>query len=175
MTRWLLVVAALATGSARAEAPETVDLDLSRLEGTWYELARVDSFFRRGCTGNTTTYTRAPEGHLEVRNRCSQGSLDGPQKQVSGRLWRQEGAPPGQLRLQVVWPLVSDFWVVEVGPALEYAAVSNAKKTTLTVLSRTAQLDEAVLASLLGRLRARGYPVDQLTRTVQPLAPDAGR
>lgn len=160
--------------SAFADAPETVELDLARLEGTWFEQARIDSFFRRGCTGNTTTYTRAAEGHLEVRNRCFQGGLHGPQKVVSGKLWHVEGAPPGQLRLQVVWPLVSDFWVVEVGPAGDYAAVSNATKSTLTILSRATRLDEAVMTGLLGRLRKRGYDVDRLTRTVQPGPADAG-
>ncbi len=168
--RLALLVLLLASHARADEAPATVDLDLERFEGTWYELARFDSFFRRGCTGNTATYTRKSDTELTVHNRCFQDRLDGPEKTASGRLWRPDPAQRGKLKLQVVWPFVSDFWVLELGKDHEYAVVGNPKKTTLTILSRTPRLDEARFEAIVARLKARGYAVDSLHRTLQPAA-----
>ena len=58
----LLLSACIASGGALAP-PQTVDrVDLSRYQGTWYELARLPMFFQRNCAQSEAHYSLKPDG-----------------------------------------------------------------------------------------------------------------
>jgi len=63
-----------------------------------------------------------------------------------------------------VW---GDYWVIDLDPAYQMAAVSEPKGDYLWVLSRTPQVAPADYAALLERLRAQGLDVGRLVRTPQ--------
>mgnify|MGYP006196717893 CR=1 FL=1 len=71
----LLLSACVASGEALAP-PQTVDqVDLSRYQGTWYELARLPMFFQRNCAQSEAHYRLREDGRVDVINRCR--TLDG--------------------------------------------------------------------------------------------------
>ncbi|MES4785633.1 MAG: hypothetical protein C4294_07220, partial [Nitrospiraceae bacterium] len=45
-------------------------VDLARYAGTWYEIARLPTWFQRHCVTSKATYTVLGEGRLGVRNEC---------------------------------------------------------------------------------------------------------
>lgn len=58
----LLLSACVASGEALAP-PQTVDqVDLSRYQGTWYELARLPMFFQRNCAQAEAHYALQGDG-----------------------------------------------------------------------------------------------------------------
>jgi apolipoprotein D and lipocalin family protein len=161
---WLLLSLAL----AQQPVPDTAAVELRSYLGTWYELARFDSFFQRGCVASTATYSLRDDGEVRVINRCRDGALDGKLKEIEGKAWVPDPAQSGKLKVQFFWPFSAPYWVLEVGPDYAWALVGHPDKKLCWVLSRTPHVDEALYQQLVGRLAARGYDVARLQRTTQP-------
>jgi apolipoprotein D and lipocalin family protein len=149
--------------------PETAPLQLERYLGTWYEVARFDTFFERDCVGVRATYSKRDDGDVKVVNVCHKSTLDAPEKQVEGKAWVPDAAEPGKLKVQFFWPFSGPYWVLEVASDYSWALVGHPKKSSCWVFSRTAAMDPALYEQLLGKLRARGYDTTKLMKTAQPL------
>jgi apolipoprotein D and lipocalin family protein len=156
-------VATLALG----QAGQTAMIDFDRYVGVWFEQARFENFFEKGCAGVSSAYSKKPEGGLRVINRCFQDGLDGAQKTAEGSAWAPDPKQPGKLKLQFFWPFSGDSWVLEVAPDYSWALVGNPAKSSAWVLSRKRQIDETLYSTLVEKLRARGYEVDKLIRVAQ--------
>ena len=87
------------------EAPlDVAQVDLSRMQGTWFEIAKLPRPSQAGCTGTTAQYRLESPSERLVVNECHEGQLDGPVKRVAqvtlqGVLTRakQRGFPTGIL------------------------------------------------------------------------------
>ncbi len=147
---------------------DTVALDREKFLGRWFEIARYDMFFERGCVAVTSTYTRIDEADLKVVNRCVKDKLDGPVKNVEGKSWAPDPQKePGKLKIQFFWPFSGDFWVLDVAPDYSWALVGNGKKSSAWIFSRTSTLPEPLYLALVARLKARGYDPAKLLRIPQ--------
>jgi apolipoprotein D and lipocalin family protein len=52
-------------------------VDLDRYAGEWFEIARYPNRFQRQCMGDVSaTYTRRPDGRIDVVNRCRTATGD---------------------------------------------------------------------------------------------------
>ena len=155
--------------AALADAPSTVPaLDLDRYQGTWYELASFPTFFQRGCTGTTATYTLLPRGQLEVINRCRKGSLDGREVVARGRARQPDPSRPGELEVSFFRPFWADYWVIDLDPGYQWAIVGTPERDNLWLLSRTPTVPAEVYEDLVARAAAEGFDTSLLERTVQP-------
>jgi len=159
------------TTTARRQLPplQTVpQVDLARYVGTWYEIANFPQRFQRGCTASTATYAVRPDGLIAVVNRCRKGSPDGPEATAQGRARVVDRATNAKLEVSFFRPFWGDYWIIDLGPSYEYAVVGHPSRDYLWILSRAPTLDAAVYDGILRRLRAQGYEVDRLVRTLQP-------
>src|SRR5262249_11759520 len=69
----------------KTRVPEPVkSVDLDRYLGLWYEIARYEASFERGCEAVTAEYTLRPDGLIRVLNACRD-------RNPSGRLRSSEG------------------------------------------------------------------------------------
>ncbi|MEW5741326.1 MAG: lipocalin family protein [Myxococcota bacterium] len=159
----LALAAALALAQAPA-TPETAPLDLERYLGTWYEIARFDSFFQRGCWASSANYSKRDDGELRVINLCHEDSPKGKLKRAEGKAWVVDPKEPGKLAVQFLWPFSGPYWVLEVAPDYSWALVGHPKKSSCWVMSRTPKMDEALYAQLVKKLEARGYDTSKLLR-----------
>ncbi len=163
---------ALAGASARAERrsdPQVVPrVELARYTGTWYEIASFPAWFQRGCTGTTATYEIRPDGQVDVLNRCFRDSLAGRETLARGRARIVDRETNAKLKVSFFWPFSGDYWILDLGPEYEYAAVGTANRKYLWILSRTRTLAPEVYDGILDRLRSQGYDVARLNRTLQP-------
>jgi apolipoprotein D and lipocalin family protein len=167
----LAVVGCARSTTARLKLPPlrtVAHLDLDRYLGTWYDVASFPQRFQRGCTGTTATYTRRPDGQIDVVNRCRKGSLDGKEVSARGRARVVDRATNAKLEVSFFRPFWGDYWVVDLGPDYEYAVVGHPSREYLWILGRRPVMDEVVYQGILVRLRAQGYEVERLTRTPQP-------
>lgn len=158
----LALVAALAL--TQAPARDTADLDLQRYLGTWYEVARFDSFFQRGCYATKATYSRRDDGELRIVNECHDGSPTGEVKKAEGKAWVEDPKEPGKLQVMFFWPFHGPYWVLEVAPDYSWALIGHPKKKSCWVMSRTPAMDEGLYAQLVKKLEARGYDTSKLIR-----------
>ena len=148
-------------------------LDVPRYLGTWYEIAKFPNWFQRKCVSNTkAVYTAKPDGNLRVLNSCT--TVGGETSEAEG-LARQIGAkdsPKLEVRFAPAWlsflPMVwGDYWVIDLDPQYQLAAVSDPSRKYLWVLSRTPQVDPKVYADLLQRLQQQRFDVQKLELTSQ--------
>jgi apolipoprotein D and lipocalin family protein len=156
------------------QAVKTIaSLDVPRYLGTWYEIAKFPNWFQKKCISNTkAVYTAKPDGNLRVLNSCK--TAGGETSEAEG-LARQIGAkdsPKLEVRFAPEWlsflPMVwGDYWVIDLDPQYQLAAVSDPSREYLWVLSRTPQLDPKVYADLLQRLQQQRYDIQKLELTSQ--------
>jgi apolipoprotein D and lipocalin family protein len=170
----LLSFAAAVAGAQEAPPLSTIEaLDVPRYMGRWYEVAKYPNRFQRKCVADTSAqYTLLGDGTVQVANRCrrADGSLDqalGQARQLGGA-----ASPRLQVRFAPAWlsflPFVwGDYWVVDLDEGYSLAAVSEPRREYLWILSRSPQPDAAAYAALLERLRAQGFELSRLERTVQ--------
>jgi apolipoprotein D and lipocalin family protein len=172
----LLAIAALARAAAAdAGVPlRTIpSLDLPRYLGTWYEIAKYPNRFQRQCAGDTMAqYTLLPDQSIEVRNRCRR--VDGSVDEAVGaaRLNGGPGSPKLKVRFAPAWlsalPFVwGDYWVIDLDPQYQLAAVSEPGRQYLWILSRTPTVSPQAYDALVQRLARQGLDPARLELTPQ--------
>ncbi len=152
-------------------------LDLTRYAGRWYEVAKFPNRFQTQCTGDTTAeYSLLPDGGVRVDNRCRR--QDGAFDEAIGRAERvgDNGSAKLRVRFAPRWlgwlPLVwGDYWVIDLDPDYQLAAVGDPRRDYLWILSRSPIVDEVRYRTLCDRLRAQGFDTQRLEMTPQQRAP----
>lgn len=170
---WIIVAtsACATTTTERLGLPplQTVTkVDLSRYAGTWFEIASYPQRFQKGCTGTTATYSLGDDGEVAVVNRCRKGSLQGIEASAEGRARVVGATTNAKLEVTFFWPFWGDYWIIDLGENYEYAVVGHPGRDYLWILSRTPTMEASVYRGILGRLQAKGYPLERLQKTLQP-------
>src|SRR5580658_10345505 len=113
-----LVIAVFVLGSLScgAEPPLEVaqQVDLSRFQGKWYEIAKLPRITQTNCYGTTAFYTQTSKESLQLVNQCNVGSAAGALKTVTMNATVPDTSVPPQLAMQV-GDYFGDYWILEVG------------------------------------------------------------
>jgi len=152
--------------ACQSEPLDVAQVDLTRLQGKWFEIASLPRPSQAGCTGTTAEYRLASPTELLVVNECHEGNLQGPVKRVAARAVATDPAVPAKLSLDFGFAY-GDYWVIDVGADYEYAVVGHPSRDYLWILSRERSLPAATLNSVLAHAKARGFPVGILSFTAQ--------
>ncbi|NDF46017.1 MAG: lipocalin, partial [Betaproteobacteria bacterium] len=171
LTTALLVCSVTSHAQALPPVQTIASLDVPRYMGTWFELAKFPNVFQRKCVSNTrAVYTLNADNTVQVLNRCR--IQDGSAIEALGQAKQMGNAtsPVLKVRFAPEWlgwlPLVwGDYWVIDLDDQYQLAAVSDAKREYLWVLSRSPKIDQTRYAALLQRLKQQGFDVDKLQVT----------
>ena len=176
--RFALIVAMLShalLAQAQSQPVQTItSLDVSRYMGTWHEIAKYPNRFQKSCASQTRAqYATQTDGSLQVINRCV--TTQGDTLEAIGQAVQIGGptSPKLQVRFAPAWlswlPWVwGDYWVIDLDKDYQLAAVSDAKREYLWVLSRNKQVPPAAYQALLTRLTAQGFDTQRLELSPQP-------
>jgi len=140
-------------------------VDLSRYAGLWYEIARYENRFERGCEGVTARYTLRDDGTVGVVNACRQGGPDGPEKLAKGKAKVVEGSQNAKLKVSFFGPFYGDYWVLDRADDYAWSIVGEPSGRYLWLLSRTAQPAPEVREAIMNRTRELGYDLTMLRPT----------
>ena len=156
------------------QAVKTIaSLDVPRYLGTWYEIAKFPNWFQKKCISNTkAVYTAKPDGNIRVLNSCKTASGETSEAEGLARQIGAKDSPKLEVRFAPAWlsflPMVwGDYWVIDLDPQYQLAAVSDPSREYLWVLSRTPQLDPKAYADLLQRLQQQSFDIQKLELTSQ--------
>jgi apolipoprotein D and lipocalin family protein len=156
---WLLL-------ACQHEPLDVASVELARMQGKWFEIAKLPRPSQAGCTGTTAEYSLKSSTELLVVNECREGGLSGPVRRAAARAVATDPAVPAKLSLDFGFAY-GDYWVVEVGERYEHAVIGHPTREYLWILSRTPTLPRPTLDGVLERARARGFPVGILSYTEQ--------
>jgi apolipoprotein D and lipocalin family protein len=178
LAAWIPLASAQGQSSEASPAPlESIpSLDVPRYMGTWYEVAKYPNWFQKRCIANTSaTYAMQSNGMLQVVNRCQKedGSITdalGAAKQVGDAT-----SPKLEVRFAPAWlsflPFVwGNYWVIDLDPQYQLAAVSEPTRKYLWILSRTQTVEPKAYEALLQRLKEKGFNLDAIEISKQTTA-----
>jgi len=140
-------------------------VDLRRYAGLWYEAARYDMRFEKGCDGVTAEYSSRPDGLIRVVNTCRQGGPTGPIKVSEGKAKVADAKAQAKLKVSFFGPFfVGDYWVLDHADDYSWSIVGEGSGRYLWLLTRTPPTP-AQLNALTDRAKAMGYDVAMLRVT----------
>lgn len=154
------------TGSIPQEPPKTVQVDLQRYQGTWYELARLPMFFQRNCVQSEAHYGLRDDGRIDVTNRCR--DKDGEWIEAKGVAEPQVQGQTDKLWVRFdnwaskLLPIKGDYWVLYRDDDYRVALVGHPQRKYLWLLSRTPEVDQETRDKLLSLAREQGYDTSEL-------------
>ena len=143
-------------------------VDINRYLGLWYEIARIDHSFQKGCVASTAQYFLRPDGYIKVVNQCRKNSLDGEIASVEGKAWIIDKDTNAWLKVQFFWPFRGDYVIIDLDEKdYSYAVVGHPSRDYLWVLSRSSEMDKERFQEIMTRISKQGYDINRITRYPQ--------
>ena len=144
--------------------------------GTWFEYARYEAPFQKGCEGVTAEYSLREDGKIRVVNSCYEGGLDGEFRQSTGRAKIVEDSAGARLKVSFFGPFYGDYWVLDRGKPdadglYPWSIVGEPSGRYLWLLTREAQPDAETRAMLESKVKLLGYDWTLVRMTRQPASP----
>ncbi len=143
------------------ELKTVAHVDLERYLGKWYEIARYDHSFERGCSEVEAIYTKRDDGMIGVLNRCFIKE-DNKTKEAHGRAKVVDEETNSKLKVTFFWPFYGNYWIIELAEDYRFVVVSEPKKEYFWILSRTPVMEQADLDGILERTTALGFDARKL-------------
>jgi apolipoprotein D and lipocalin family protein len=149
------------------------NVDLTRYQGRWYEIASMPSRFQPTTgTNSRATYSLQADQTVDVLNETW---LDGKRSYIHGKAWKVDlDSPDAKLKVRFVvppflpiFPVTGDYWVMKLDKEYQWALVGQPSRKFLWVLSRTPELSEEIYKELLDHATNEGYDVSRLEKTKQ--------
>lgn len=162
----LLFVPLLFVGCSHNYAPlQTVEkVDINRYLGTWYEIARYEHFFEKGCLDVSATYTPLEDNKIKVLNSCR--LEDGELKEAQGIAYATD-ASKSKLKVSFFRPFYGDYQILLLGKDYSYAVIGEPSREYFWILSRTKKLDDKITQEIVQKMPQWGYDASQLIWTPQ--------
>lgn len=165
---FLIVLFSFFIGGCSSKNPplQTVNkVDIQKYTGTWYEIARFEHFFEKGCKNVTATYEIKDDGDIKVINRCTK--IDTNEKKEATGVAYATDETNSKLKVSFFRPFYGDYYILDLASDYSYALIGNPNRELLWILSRTKTLDENIKNSLLKKLPALGFDANKFIWTIQ--------
>lgn len=140
-------------------------VELQRYLGRWFEIARYEQSFQKGCEGVTADYSLRSDGSIDVVNRCRR---EGKLSDAKGRAKIVDPSSNAKLKVSFFGPFYGDYWVLDRADDYSWSIVGEPSGRYLWILARSATPPEAKVQELIGKARSMGYDTSMLLRTKQP-------
>lgn len=108
-------------------------VEISRYLGRWYEIARYEQAFQKGCDGVTADYALRSDGKIAVLNSCRKP--DGKQKQAQGKAKIVDTATGAKLKVSFFGPFYGDYWVLDRADDYSWSIVGEPSGRYLWILA----------------------------------------
>ncbi|ALU42386.1 lipocalin [Pseudoalteromonas rubra] len=138
------------------------NFELNRYLGKWYEIARLDHSFERGLTRVTAQYSMREDGGVKVINRGF-NSVENQWREAEGKAFFVNQDDEAYLKVSFFGPFYGAYVVFELDyDNYQYAFVSGPDTEYLWLLSRTPQVDQAIIDKFVSMAAERGFDTDAL-------------
>jgi apolipoprotein D and lipocalin family protein len=140
-------------------------VDITHYMGDWFEIARYENYFEKGCEAVTASYALLPDGKISVINRCREGGVNGEEEAAEGTAKIVENTGNAQLKISFFGPFyLGNYWVLDHADDYSWSIVGEPSGKYLWILARQAKVSEQEYEALVKRAAALGYNVAMLKR-----------
>ncbi len=140
-------------------------VDIEKYKGTWYEIARFEHFFEKGCKNVTATYELQKDGYIKVINRCIMIE-DGEKKEALGVAYAVDKTN-SKLKVSFFKPFYGDYYIIDLADDYSYALVGSPSREYLWILSREKTISESLKRDILKKLPTLGFDSNKFIWTIQ--------
>jgi len=158
----LAATASLLAGCNRETLDAAPDVELTRFEGKWYEIAHFARSTQYQCTGTTATYTRRSDGKFTFLHECT--LTDGRYRGATALATVRDLGSPAKMEVDF-GGFVGDYWIIDVASDYRYAVVGHPSRDYLWVLSRTPTIASNDLDLVLAHAREKNFDTGRLEYT----------
>lgn len=138
-------------------------VDMKRFAGKWFEISRFPNKSQKNCVGNTTiSYAQKADGSVEIVSQCVK--KDGTMESMKMDAKVADKTTNAKFEMS---SSPKNYWIVDLDSDYKYAAVADPKREYLWILSREAELSDAVYQNILRRVEAMGFKPGKLSKTAQ--------
>jgi apolipoprotein D and lipocalin family protein len=154
--------------------PATVaQVDLDRLLGTWFEVARLpnleaDGFGQRS-VNVTVTYARRADGRITVQTVSDNAKARMRRTEVNGMV--RTADPSGAKLVLTFFHLIrGDLWVIGLDPEYRWALMGTPSRRRLWLIARAPRLGAADYETAIAIAATQGYDSARIRPTQQRVA-----
>ncbi|OSP54393.1 lipocalin family protein [Pseudoruegeria sp. SK021] len=139
-------------------------VDLDRYLGAWYEQARFDHSFERGCSDVSAEYALRDDGKISVLNSCVK---DGKPKVTEGVATLADPGDSTKLKVSFFGPFKGDYWILDHAEDYAWSIVGEPSGRYLWILTRDKVISPETFDALAARAQGMGYSLEGLIRVDQ--------
>ena len=154
--------------------PATVDrVDLDRLLGTWFEVARLPNLEADGpwqhSVNVTATYTKGPDGRIRVQTVAHNAKARMRRSEVNGSVHPAD--PSGSKLILRFFKLIrGDLWVIGLDPDYRWALMGTPSRKRLWLIARTPHIEPNDVEQAMAIAVEQGYEAARVRPTLQQVA-----
>lgn len=148
-----------------ADLPTSKSVDINSYKGTWYEVARFEHFFEKGCKNVTATYNLTKDEKIKVINTCTM--IDDNKKKEAKAIAYAIDDTNSKLKVSFFRPFYGDYWIIDVNEDYTVALVGSPSREYLWILSREKTINQATKQRLLTKAQSFGFDTNKFIWTIQ--------
>ncbi|WP_333806707.1 lipocalin family protein [Phenylobacterium sp.] len=156
------LLAAPAVSLAADIRPPAQKVDVGRIAGRWYEVARLPNKIQRDCQGGTSDWARTEAGYAVIQT-CHRGSLASPPTQWKANARIVDPLTDGRIRLSYFGGILNvEYRVLESRSDQGWLLLGTPNGRYLWLMAQKPILSAAARAQAVSRIRQLGYDVAAL-------------
>lgn len=157
-----LVAGCLLATPATAGVEPSKPVELSRMAGRWYEIARVPNKLQNGCVASAADWKPQPTG-FTVTQSCHKGGPDGPLSLWKAKATVADTRTNAKFHMTFFGGVIAqDYVVLDHRPDQGWLVLATANGRYLWLMSQKPSLPAVFKAQALARIRQMGFDVGRL-------------
>lgn len=136
-------------------------LDPKQLTGTWYEVSRYPTKFEKRCAAQATVLFAEGDKPRAMQMGTFCPGKNGSEQEYT-TTGKRDKKGDGKITFGIVWPFTQKYWILALAPDDSWALAGDPKRKTLSMLTRTPQVDPATLTRIGGQAEVQGFKLDKL-------------
>lgn len=156
---------ALLSAPAMAAAPQPANkIDLTKMTGRWFEVARFHNHRQKDCFAAATEWVRNGDG-FAVTNICRKGAVNGPVQTVKASAKVVDPATNAKVRMTFMKVVGQEYWILDRAPDHSWFILATPGGNFVWLFSRQAQMPATARSAAVSRIKALGYDTGKLLFT----------
>ena len=160
-------------GEPRQPPATVARVELDRLLGTWFEVARLPNLEADGpgqrSVDVTATYAKRPDGHIRVQTAAHNAKARMRRTEVNGMVYPAD--PSGSKLILKFFKLIrGDLWVIGLDPEYRWALMGTPSRRRLWLIARAPRIEPDDYDRAMAIASAQGYDAARVRLTQQGIA-----